>query len=189
MAVRKRQVSVVGLCEDARHRQFITAYFVAKGFEPRKLDIRIAPPGVGSAEQYVRENYEPELTGFRRYCTMNSSSTCAFVAMIDADTETVQSHFDDLDAQLRNADTPRPIRGRDEPVAILVPKHHIETWAYHILDEGQAVSESQQYKRQISSPGQLQRAGRNLADLADCERCPPSLSRAREELARLPGCA
>jgi len=182
--VRKRQVGIMVLCEDARHRQFVTAYLVEKGYQLGKLRVQTAPPGRGSGEQYVRENYAQSVSAFRRYCLVHQSGTCAFLAMIDADTRTVRSRMSDLDAELRAAG--QQPRGPDEAVCVLVPKRHIETWAYHLLDCSRRVDERRDYKREVSDKGQLVQAGRNLVAFSPSDTCPPSLRVGQTELARLP---
>ena len=60
-----RQVQLVLLCEDQQHEVFVRRFLAAAGWSTRRLRIQMAPPGKGSAEQFVREQFPKELQAYR----------------------------------------------------------------------------------------------------------------------------
>ncbi|MCH8923926.1 MAG: hypothetical protein IIA67_12355 [Planctomycetes bacterium] len=89
---------------------------------------------------------------------------------------------------IRLADLPGA-RGADEPITVLVPKRHVETWIQALL--GNDVDESADYKRPKPTPQDFKNAAETLYDWTRPnarlgENCPPSLSDAVSEWQRIP---
>jgi hypothetical protein len=77
--------------------------------------------------------------------------------MIDADSMTVDQRGRQLSNELRAAG----FAGRgDEPIAVLIPKRHVETWLRALL--GSAVDEISDYKRPSPTPDEIRAAAASL---------------------------
>jgi len=48
---------IVLLCEDRQHEVFMRTFLVGHGVPARRMRIKIASKGIGSAEQFVRNQY------------------------------------------------------------------------------------------------------------------------------------
>jgi hypothetical protein len=131
MAPRRAQIII--LAEDRQHSCFVRKLLEAGNFDVSRVRERISPPGRGSGEQYVREQYPNEIAAYR---SKKSYMQVCLVIMTDADIMLV--------AQRKSTLTPAPLTG--EKVAMLVPKRNIETWLHHL--RGHAVNEEDVYPRQ-----------------------------------------
>ena len=106
----------------------------------RSVRVNICSPGVGSGEQYVRENYPKEVKAFRSH--LHAQPDTRLVVMTDADVLTVTQLLRNLEETLvaNHLSERRP----NEPIGIFIPKRNIETWIYFLM--GQEVDESTVYR-------------------------------------------
>ncbi len=184
----RRQVQVVILCEDDEHESFVRGYLKCRGYNLGKLRVRSYPArGGGSGKEFVRKHYAVEVRAPRKYCTMHQSDTYGLVVLMDQDTSSQRSPYTDLDDRLAERGLDR--RQTDERIAILAPKRNIETWAYHLLDNGRPVDEATDYsspKYHIAAR-ECGRAGTLFRDYDPGNDCPlPSLTIGCGERGRIP---
>ncbi len=118
------------LCEDLQQRTFLTRTLAKLGFEPKRFRRIALPAGKGSGEQYVREQFPVEVKAFR---SRAARMQLGLVVMMDADAQSVQSHYLQLDAMLQSSLL--PIRAANERIAILIPKWNIETWIHFLFGD------------------------------------------------------
>ncbi len=135
----ERIAKIIVLAEDIRQANFARRYLICRGHHPRTIVVRRAPPGQGSGEQYVREQYPIEVAYYRRRAHFRKA---ALLAAIDADTGTVEEHEQYLDSALTRAKEMK--RQADEAIALLIPKRNIETWVLCLA--GQPVDEVTNYR-------------------------------------------
>ena len=119
-------VKIVLLCEDLQTATFIRRFLRERGFQPHDLRVEVAPPGLGSGEQWVRDRYPHELTARRKMNTV-------LIVGTDADSMSVADRIATLDRQCRNNSV--PVREAHEPVIMAVPKRNIETWFAYLRGE------------------------------------------------------
>ncbi|NMC21022.1 MAG: hypothetical protein GYA33_11465 [Thermogutta sp.] len=135
-----RNVQLVLLCEDRQHEAFARRFLEKAGWPTRRLRVQIAPQSRGSAEQFVRERFPPELSAYR---SKRHQVAQGLVVVIDGDERGVHGRLTELaDAcQDRNVQPRQP----GERVAIFVPTRNIETWLAYL--DGQTVNENDPYSR------------------------------------------
>lgn len=175
-----RHVRAVVLCEDLQHEVFLRRFLKASGRGTRQLRIVKAPPGRGSAEQFVRETYARELAALRR-----PGATSLLIVMIDGDNRGVRTRQRELQAACESAGV-QP-REQSEHVLILVPTWRIETWLAYLA--GETVDETDRNCPRLAREADCQSHVNTLVEM--CRRgrlrtpAPASLSAACEEYARL----
>ncbi len=116
---------VIVLCEDRAHWHFIREFFMLRGWNPRKLQLVIAPMGRGAAEQWVRKRYAREIKACRSKMQYRN---IMLVVMIDADRKTVAERKNQLNNSYEMRGAGQKQRTDEERIAIFVPKRNIETW-------------------------------------------------------------
>jgi hypothetical protein len=172
-----KDARVVVLCEDIRHYHFVRGFLMARGVRPDRITPRIAPPGSGSGEHFVREQFPLELKAHRA-----RRGNVVLVVCVDQDRSAQDRARKLADAC---ADRGVAIPAGDDRLLVLVPTRNIETWLY-LIEHGAAVDETSDYKPRCrdAKPGKL---GRRLA--ADCPtlELTPSLKNARRDWRRLCG--
>lgn len=176
------RVRLVVLCEDKQQQVFARHFFKKRGFSHRDLDIKQAPKGTGSAEQYVREEYIKEVRTFRSKSSYLSSIRLAVI--IDADTLTVQQRITQLDIALESASQQK--RQPNEKIAIFVPKRNIETWIHYLT--GTTIDEETVYPklhRESDCKPHVENLVTNICPAGLPDHAPPSLHTACEELERI----
>jgi hypothetical protein len=120
--VARERVRVVILCEDAVHRAFFEGLCKQLGKSP--IRVLVAPKGLGSGEQWVRENYVREVRAHRSQA--NHQPNLALLVATDGDRFGVVKRKESLDQALLDAGL--RARGPLENLAICVPTWSIETW-------------------------------------------------------------
>ena len=173
------------LAEDRQQEVFARRLLRELGVEPRKMRFNTAPPGSGSGEQYVREQYPSQLRACRSHLRVVSPR---LIVLIDADTGTVDDRHRQLAQQL-DAQGLAP-RSPGDRLALLVPRRNIETWIAHLTGTG-PVDEALSYPR-LPREGDCQPAVLRLAPLVRHpdplpDDCPDSLRRAILELRAILG--
>ena len=131
---------LVALCEDQRHRSFLNFYLEALGVGAGNPRWNVAPAGVGSAEQWVRDNYARELQAFRSAINRRRG---ALIVIIDSDQMEPGGRIRQMEVALRAANVEMP--APEEAVVLLIPKRNIETWII-ALGAAIAVDERQDHR-------------------------------------------
>lgn len=129
---------VILLCEDLQLACFIRRFLKLRGFGPRDIREQIAPPGQGSGEQWVRNNYPKQLEALRAY-----GGNAVLIVGTDADNMEVAERVRSLDLQCKEQGVAE--RGADDPVLMIVPKRNIETWFAYL--RGETANETDSYPR------------------------------------------
>ncbi len=109
--------------------------------------------GVGSGEQWVREQFAVQVQAYR---IRRARAETTLTVVIDADDLRVQERLAQLDRKLDEAQADH-IRPDVERIASLVPKRNIETWILCLNDA--LVDEETDYKRSQSDWAKLIRSG------------------------------
>lgn len=177
----QRRVQIVILCEDRQQEVFARHFLECRGF-PKPFRTKTCPKGSQSGEQYVRNQYLIEVRGYRRN---RNRVSIGLVVLIDADLNTVQERFNQLDSALSN--DAQQVRQTDEAIAIFTPKRNIETWIHHL--QGENVNETDTYSKFQNSEASCKPYVRGLVDQCRSqslpEAAPESLRAACGEMHRL----
>jgi hypothetical protein len=177
----KRKVQLIMLCEDTQQEVFARHFFIRRGFEPRKIEIRKSPKGKGSGAGYVLDLYPEEVRIHRRRAM--HLSTCLAV-VIDADTHTVEARLNQLDSRLEGDSQQK--RQADEKIAVFVPKRNIETWIHYL--RGEPVDETTAYlklSRESECKPDVDKLVNEICRAELPSDAPPSLHIACDELQRV----
>jgi hypothetical protein len=132
------------LCEDKLQQVFVRRLLKILDF--RVTTVALPGGNGGAAEQYVREKFPGEV---RRWRSRRHQQNLALVAVIDADTSTVNDRKRQLNQRLVSEGM--MVRQNGERVAMLVPKRNIETWIASLL--GKDVDEKTDYKHLLRLRG------------------------------------
>ena len=174
-----RKVQLVLLCEDRQQEVFARRFLEKAGWYTRSLRVIMAPPGKGSAEQFVREQFPAELHECRKHANTR------LVVMIDGDNQGPHKRLGQLDKECQKQRV-RP-RQSNEAVAIVVPTWNIETWLAYL--DGQDVDETRSNYSKLSHEGDCQRHVNALWQMCQQGKLrqpsPPSLDAACAEYKRL----
>ncbi len=144
-----RNVQLVLLCEDRQHETFARRFLTKAGWSTRRLRVEIAPPGAGSAEQFVRERFPAELSAYR---SNRHRVAQALVVVIDGDSHGVHTRLEELNSACRFQGVPP--RDVNEGVLIAVPTWNIETWLAYL--SGEVVDESKSDYQRLPRPRDCQ---------------------------------
>jgi hypothetical protein len=134
---------VIILCEDRTTAAFARCLLHHYGLGNRDLRILYPDSEGGSGEAFVRRNYARTLLAYRR---RRARATTILIAVIDADTGSVEKHRRELDIACRGEGV--ELRRPTDLVAHIVPRPEIEAW-FAFLD-GKMVDEDDMevdYKR------------------------------------------
>src|SRR5271165_4189231 len=130
----ERVANIILLIEDANQEKLLRRYLQSLGHDNRNMRSQISPKGQGSGEQFVREKYASEVRAIR---SQRLGQKACLIAMIDADTGSVDDRRQQLERALRDADELQ--RVASEPILNLIPKRNVETWILclnsHVVDE------------------------------------------------------
>ena len=126
----ERIANKIVLAEDAVQQNLVRRYLERCG---HTVPFRLVPlpakgPG-GSGEKYVREQYPREVQACRSI--LGRRATALLVVIVDADMETTERRAAQLGDALQA--TGMRARGNDEPIVVLIPKRHVETWIRALL--------------------------------------------------------
>jgi hypothetical protein len=145
--VPERIANIIVLTEDVEQRNLIWRYLERCGhlrssvrFEP------VAKGHGGSGEKYVRDHYAEQVRACRS--SLGKKASALLIVMVDADNEPTQRRA----AQLSDALSARgqDERREDEPIVVLIPKRHVETWIRALL--GNLVDEATDYTKAPHRP-------------------------------------
>ena len=142
----ERIANKIILAEDREQQNLVRRYLERCGhgtgvrFEP----LPAKGPG-GSGEKYVRDHYTKQVQACRS--ALGRRASALLIVIIDADTETTQRRAAQLSDTLKAAG----MQGREdgEPIVVLIPKRHVETWIRALL--GNQVDEKTDYKKRCLS--------------------------------------
>jgi len=138
----RRRVNLVIVCEDVQQSAFARRYLTKRGFDSRKIRIRQYPAGSGSGEQFVRQQLVQEVKLHRQKSSYGKGGA-ALVALIDADTMSVEERLEQINSALEQEELER-IKS-DERIAVFIPKRNIETWLR--FAKGASVDENTSYPK------------------------------------------
>jgi hypothetical protein len=127
------------LSEDLQHAVFVRRFLKGRGFPGHAIREKICPPGSGAGDAYVLAQSPAEVRAQRK---RNYQDVC-LITVIDADIFTVGHRIRQTEDRL--ADRNMDPGGRDERIAVVVPKRRIETWIYYL--KGDDVDESTEYRK------------------------------------------
>src|ERR1035437_8632175 len=96
----ERIASIILLVEDVRQENLLRRYLHCLGHDNRNMRPVRLSLGQGSGEQFVRESYATEVRAVR--AQLNRTKAC-LIAMIDADTGSIDDRRQQLDRALRDA--------------------------------------------------------------------------------------
>lgn len=139
-----KAVRVVLLCEDKQHEVFLRRFLIGDGWHLRDLTPVIAPPGGGSAEQFVRNEFPQELRKLRS----TPGERKYLVVMTDGDSMGVARRKASLVAACAEQSIRPP--GDADNVLICVPTWNIETWLAYLA--GETVDENRKDYRRLPRP-------------------------------------
>lgn len=131
------KVEVVVLCEDQQSACFARRFLARQGYSRRQLREEIAPPGGGSAEQWVRNRVPIELQAMR------SAQSKALIVMTDADNMSADQRKETL--RRKCLDEGVEWRRAGEALLVFIPRRNIETWLAYL--RGEPVDETAAYQK------------------------------------------
>ncbi len=149
--------NIIVLCEDKAHQNLLRRYLLRAGHKKHSFHFHVAQQGSGS--QFVQQEFPRQVAACRG--TIGRKTRCLLIVITDADNLTVQAREGVLQAELANS-------GQDaitaiEPVVLLIPKWHVESWIKCLL--GEASNESEKAKPIITAE-QISVAAGTLYDWA-----------------------
>lgn len=179
------KVSIVLLCEDERHEQFIKAFLKGK----RRRLARISFPKLHKSHEkggeqrnnaFVLAKASDEIEEARKVPPKR-----ALILVIDGDNHTYASRCGEIDRRLREQKL--EVLNDKERIALLIPCCNIETWVHHFA--GHMPDEKQDFKSLYRNSNTLPQAQAfadwvsdgNAEEVANL----PALNAARVELRRL----
>jgi hypothetical protein len=178
--VADRVAELIILAEDLRQGNFARRYLQRAGH--RNLNVKIAPSGRGSGEQFVRENHPIEVEYYRQ---RSHHRRAGLIVVIDADVKSVNERQSELERALTEAK--EPPRGATEMVAVLIPKRNVETWILCLTRE--PVDELTDYSSRDLNDFAKEAAEAfyewSRANYTVPETCVPSLRQSLQEIRRI----
>jgi len=155
--VPERIANKIILAEDREQQNLVYRYLEQCGhgagvrFEPLPAKGR-----GGSGEKYVRDQYPRQVQACRS--ALGRRASALLVVIVDADMETTQHRATQLSKALKDKEMER--RGDNEPIVVLIPKRHVETWIRALL--GNQVDEETNYKTHEPTSGEISEAALTL---------------------------
>jgi len=174
------------LAEDQEQQNLVRHYLKRCGHR----NFRVVPPAAkgpgGSGEKYVRDQYAIQVRACRS--SLGKRASAMLIVIVDADMQTTQARYRQLEKAIQAAGG-RP-RQADEPIVVLIPKRHVETWIRALL--GHSTDETTDYSAPAPTATEIKQAAANLqawmrgqsGDPRDD--FPPSLIASRDEWKRIP---
>jgi hypothetical protein len=144
-----------------------------------------SPSGRGSGEQFVRQKYASEVLAIRSQ--MNKTRAC-LIAMIDADSGSVEDRRRQLERALSNAGVPP--RTPAEAILNLIPRRNVETWILCLksepVDEFTDYSHNNGVNARSIAEAALTLFAWTRPGVTPPENCVPSLRECLDEFVRIP---
>lgn len=131
------------LAEDKEQQNLVRRYLERCGHDTRSLRLVALPAKAsgGSGEKYVRDHYPQEVRACRH--SLGRRASALLIVVIDADLKSTQQRAKQLSDELEAAG--QEDRTEDDPIVVLIPKRHVETWIRALL--GKSADETTNYKR------------------------------------------
>ena len=138
----ERIANKIILAEDTIQQNLVRRYLERCGHTGpfRLVPLPARGPG-GSGEKYVRNQYPHQVQACRS--SLGRRATALLIVIIDADMETTQRRSLQLSDALKTAGLNE--RRHGEPIVLLIPKRHVETWIRALL--GNQVDEVTDYTK------------------------------------------
>ena len=184
--MQKRIANKIILVEDVEQQILVRRYLERCGHGEGFRLVRLPAKGSGgSGEQYVRNQYPLQVQACRS--SLGRRKSALLIVVIDADTETTQYRATQLSDALKTANMDG--RSNDEPIVVLIPKRHVETWIRALL--GGQVDEAQDYKKPKPTPPEIGEAAKTLhqwtrRNASPGATSPPSLTESLPEWQKIP---
>lgn len=136
------------LCEDREQERFLRALCERLGLYVERIER--PPPGTGSAEQWVRVHYPPEV---RIHRAKANHVSIGLIVAIDGNSKGLTYRKKQLEEALTAAEL--ELRGAQERVAVVVPTWSIETWlawlcGFRDIDEKQPYKEATWFRKAVA---------------------------------------
>lgn len=182
----KRISNKIVLVEDLEQQALVRRYLERCGHGAGLRLVRLPAKGPGgSGEQYVRSQYPLQVQACRS--SLGRRKSALLTVVIDADLETTQYRSQ----QLSNALVAMNMEPRDnrEPIVVLIPKRHIESWIRAL--QGKPVNEHDSYKDPAPTPKEILQAAVTLyawtrPNAGPGPTSPPSLTDSIPEWQKIP---
>lgn len=177
----RRKAKIIILCEGVEDYDLARRALMRMGWKNRMFEPRVCPRGTQAGEQFVREAYAGEVR------LQRTREGRKLLVCTDADRYAVSERVRQLETTLKTAG--ERARGRQERIALWIPRRNLETWVYLYTQDGR-VDESTDYKHRVREED-FQAAARQLGDDLKRQAAPsracPSLARAFAETHRIRG--
>ncbi|MGD1104203.1 MAG: hypothetical protein ABSA59_19310 [Terriglobia bacterium] len=184
--VPKRISNKIVLVEDFEQQALVRRYLQRCGHGDGLRLGRLPAKGPGgSGEQYVRNQYPIQVQACRS--SLGRRKSALLIVVVDADMQTTQRRSQQLSAALEAANMER--RDNDEPIVVLIPRRHVETWIRALL--GNTVDEHTDYKNPQPTSEEIHHAAETLYDWTRPNTIPgatspPSLTDSLPEWKKIP---
>jgi hypothetical protein len=154
--VPERIANKIILAEDVEQQNLVRRYLERCGHAaPFRLSPLTKTAG-GSGEKYVRDQYSKEVHACRS--ALGRRASALLVVIVDADHETTRRRASQLSDALRAAGMDE--RHDDEPIVVLIPRRHVETWIRALL--GDHVDEVTDYTQPTPTSKEIKEAAATL---------------------------
>jgi hypothetical protein len=136
-----RASQIILLCEDNEHRRFALAYMKRCRINTQRIVVEevASLKQRGGNDAWVLRQFPVQLHACRQ--RQKRAETC-LVVLIDADKITVDERRKQLNDRLHH-EGHEQLKSSD-PVVLLIPRRHIETWIHAL--KGETVTEDEYYK-------------------------------------------
>lgn len=155
-----RIANILVLVEDVEQQNLVRRYLQRCGHTNFRFAPLPAKSSGASGEKYVRDTYPMQVKACRS--VIGKRTSAILIVMVDADRETVHGRQTQLATALHAA-TMAP-RSNNEPIVILIPKRHVETWIRAL--QGEQVDEQTDYKHPKPIAGQIKISAERVYELA-----------------------
>lgn len=182
----ERIANKIILAEDAIQQNLVRRYLERCGHTGPFRLVPLPAKGIGgSGEKYVRDQYQHQVQACRS--SLGRRAAALLIVIIDADVEATHHRWLQLSDALKSAILTD--RRDDEPIVVLIPKRHVETWIRALL--GVNVDEATDYTRPTPTAKEIKDAA---SELYVCTRpsadpgptFPPSLTASLPEWQKIP---
>lgn len=137
-----RVSQTIVLCEDEAHQRLTKAFLKGCNLasdSPMVKWLVASQQQQGGNDAWVLDRFPKELRACRQ---RNKKAKSLLVVLIDADNYSVEERRSQLDERAKASDLAESMN--DDPVIVLIPKRHVETWIRVLL--GETVTETEDCK-------------------------------------------
>jgi len=182
----ERIANKIILAEDTIQQNLVRRYLERCGHTGPFRLVPLPAKGVGgSGEKYLRDQYPRQVQACRSL--LRKRADALLIVILDADMETTQHRWLQLSDALKSASLNR--RRDDEPIVVLIPKRHVETWIRALL--GDRVDEVTDYTQPTPTAKEIKDSASELyswarPSAAPGPASPPSLTASLPEWRKIP---